>query len=121
MPMVVWWLVGDLSEPNGDLRVITPIMVGPGVERFFRLVSAAVFVWSGAALASAGGRYLSNAARRRVLVQALMLGAVAGGAGRIVTAAVGGGGNIGGGILFFFGTPVMLYAIVRTVQRARSI
>ena len=121
MPMVVWWLVGDLSEPNGDIRFVTPISVSPFVEALFGWGSLLLTLWSGSIVWNTRTSFLLCGDRWRVLLRALVIGVLAASGARILTAAVGGGGPIGAGFVLFFGLPVLLYNAARTYEKAVQI
>jgi hypothetical protein len=116
VPIIAWWLIGDLSEPGGSDQFLPIPSIDRRVEQTLGVAASIVTVlaclalWRGCA---------SRIDRRwfRVLYRLIAAGTVLAIEGR-ATSAKTHGANIGGGMLFFIGTFVVLYLVVGAVDRA---
>ena len=121
VPMVVWWLLGDLSgiEPGGSDQIISVPALDPNVERAFGVVAVVVLSLSCLALWRMCARRLDSA-WFGVLGRLAGATALLAGLGRVVTANTT-GANIGGGMIAFVGLFLVLYLVARAWDAARSL
>ncbi len=119
VPIVVWWLVGDISEPGGSSQFLSIRSVDPNFERILGLVSllslmlACLTLWRACV-----GRI--DPAWLRVLGGLIAAGTVLAVMGRLLTASTV-GANIGGSMMYFVGTFLILYLVVGAFDRARRL
>ncbi|MEO7745842.1 MAG: hypothetical protein ABIV05_06390 [Actinomycetota bacterium] len=121
VPVLTWWLVGDLStvslaeDPDYALR---PLPVNPTTERAVGIASLALAVGAVAVLTWATRRRALDRRWVKVLVLLVAAGGVVGLGWRILTAGVI-GANIGAGLFVFVGGPLVaalvLFALARSV------
>lgn len=120
--VIVWGLVGDLSEPRGYLQIL-PVKLPAAVERALLIAAIPASLASLIALAVA---FAAEVVDRRWIgvIATLLVAAVAIGFGGRVLAAETHGANIGGGLLIMFGGPLLLlvlgFAAAMSVKIRRS-
>ncbi|MEQ4723134.1 hypothetical protein [Nonomuraea sp. B19D2] len=109
-PVVVWWLVGDLSvaaPPSTELdRAIHPPAIGEGAEHAIGIAAALVTAGTLALLVLASRRRRFDRRWWAALLPALAAGAIAGAGGRVITAGTL-GANIGAGLTIILGGPLV--------------
>ena len=117
VPIIVWWLIGDLSEPGGSDQFLPIPPIDRRVEDILGVAATMVTVLACLALWRSCA---SGVDRRwfRVLYRLIAAGTVLAIEGRATTAKTH-GANIGGGMLFFVGTFAVLYLVTGAVDRAR--
>ena len=111
-PVVVWWIVGDVSEVSGPSAdyLFRPPSVSAATETSLGVASHLCAVVSTAMLWRAHRRRPFG--RRRVIAVGclLLVGAIAGYGYRVLTAGVS-GANIGGGLIILLG-PVIIAGLL---------
>jgi hypothetical protein len=115
VPVVAWWLIGDLSEsPGTDYFMLRPLTLKLGSERISgALASVVAVVGLALVLRARWGRTALSVWDRALL---LTLGAEVGAAFvyRVFTAGVR-GANIGGGLLLLMGVPVVAFMLALAI------
>lgn len=122
VPVVTWWLVGDLSTASVAVDpdyAVRPLPVSPVTERSVGIASLAIAVGAVAVLTWATRRRALDRRWWTVLVLLVAAGGVVGLGWRILTAGVI-GANIGAGLFIVVGGPLVaalvLFALARSVS-----
>ncbi|WP_433433394.1 hypothetical protein [Nonomuraea sp. CA-141351] len=109
-PVVVWWLLGDLSAaapPGTELdHAVRPPAIDPWAERAAGIAAALVAAGTLALLVRASRRRRFDRRWWAALLPALAAGAIAGAGWRVVTAGTL-GANIGAGLTILLGGPLV--------------
>ena len=122
LPVAVWWVLGDLSEQDGYLRIAEPPPVPSALENVIGLAALCAALVTLAVLMSSKDDRDRERRWRPVFGAFLTLGVVIGFGSRILTAQTV-GANIGGG-LFLLAAPwaalgLTLWGALRAYKLAR--
>ena len=121
VPVVVWWLVGDLSriEPGGSDQIISFRGFDQGVEMAVGVVALVVLTVASLVLWISCARRLDRG-WFGLLARLVAAGALLAVLVRIATAKTS-GANIGGGMILFGGIFVWLYLLARAWDQVRRL
>ncbi len=111
LPVVTWWLIGDLSEEQGEDYLVQAPDLPTGVDVALVLTAVLSIVFGTVLLGSPAGRRPVKSAELKATVPLVLLGVFVGAGGRVLTARVV-GANIGGGLVMLVASVVLPLLII---------
>lgn len=111
LPVVTWWLIGDLSEDRGEDYIVQAPDLPTAVDVALVLTAVFSIVFGTVLLGSPAGRRHVRSAELKATVPLVLLGVFVGAGGRVLTARVG-GANIGGGLVMLAASVVLPLLII---------